>query len=488
MLCSSAPTHSVSGNRGAPTNFLQEGIHMKISIRAGLLLAVVALLALPVGAEEVRVTITTTTPADGVFLTPPWVGFHDGAFDTYNRNEAVTDGLERLAEDGAANFISDEFAAAEPLGVQGVLAGPDGPLFPGVTVSQVFDLVPSYHRYFSYASMVIPSNDAFVSNGNPVAHRVFDTNGNFTPTTFYILGNQALDAGTEVNDELETSTAAAGQSAANTGTDENGVVTVHPGHIPSGRILGLRAGGQFIDPGYVLAKVTIDRPARTTIRFSGSGAQENPPVSSDATAACGAVLNSTATQVTFNCEHNVEDVQAAHVHMAAVGSNGAVLFPFDSAESPISQTFDVTADDVAAFLAGDLYVNVHSTDNPSGEVRAQVAGCFAGPESLCLMGGRFQVSATYSVDGDGGQAQALPATTDAGQFTFFDEANVELDIKVLDGCAITNYVWVFIAGLTDVGVEITVTDTITGAVRSYASEDGTPFELIRDVEAFATCS
>ena len=82
----------------------------------------------------------------------------------------------------------------------------------------------------------------------------------------------------------------------------------------------------------------------------GSGAQEVPPVDTTATAACTAVLNSGGSELTVECAHNVEGVVAAHVHQGAAGSNGPVLFPFDDPASPFSQTFAVTADDVADLL------------------------------------------------------------------------------------------------------------------------------------------
>ncbi|MEM1250677.1 MAG: spondin domain-containing protein [Acidobacteriota bacterium] len=453
---------------------------------AALALAATSLFTTSAFAEEVQVTITTVAPADGVFLTPLWVGFHDGGFDVYDRGAAISAGLERLVEDGNTGPFSDEFAAASATGVQSTLAGPGGPIFSGDSATGIFDLDPAANRYFSYASMVIPSNDAFVANGNPLAHRVFDTDGNFTPFEFYIVGGEVLDGGTEVNDELESSTAALGQSAPDTGTDENGVVTLHPGFIPGGRILAARPNGDFTAPGQILAKVTVTRAPNTTVRFTGSGAQEVPPVETTATAACSATLNADESQITFACEHNVEDIQMAHVHLGAAGENGDVLFPFADPASPIRETFDATEENVATFLAGGLYVNLHSTAFPAGEVRAQVDGCFEGPSSVCVQGEQFEVTSTFSANGDAGIGQASSqGTDDTGFFTFFDPENIELDVKVLDGCAINGNYWVFIAGATDVGVDITVTDTATGSVQTYSNTEGNPFAVVRDVNAFS---
>ena len=69
----------------------------------------------------------------------------------------------------------------------------------------------------------------------------------------------------------------------------------------------------------------------------------------------------------------------------------------------------------------------------------------------------------------------------------FDDSNVEIVIKVLNACTISNRIWVFAAGLTDVEAVITVLDTSTGASRQYVNQLGTAFAPIQDTSAFATC-
>ena len=78
------------------------------------------------------------------------------------------------------------------------------------------------------------------------------------------------------------------------------------------------------------------------------------------------------------------------------------------------------------------------------------------------------------------QARAAPVTAplcpspgDTGYFWFFDSANVELVIKVLDGRGINGHYWVFYGALSNVGYTVTVTDTQTGTVRSYENPSGT---------------
>jgi subtilisin family serine protease len=115
--------------------------------------------------------------------------------------------------------------------------------------------------------------------------------------------------------------------------------------------------------------------------------------------------------------------------------------------------------------------------------------CAAGPTSLCL-GGRFRVEAGWATpDGASGAGNAVELTDDTGYFWFFNQDNVEVLVKVLDACgdpAFHRY-WVFAAGLTDVEVDLTVTDTATGAVRPYHNPQRTPFVPVLDIQAFDTC-
>ncbi len=113
--------------------------------------------------------------------------------------------------------------------------------------------------------------------------------------------------------------------------------------------------------------------------------------------------------------------------------------------------------------------------------------CRADALTLCLEGGRFAVRARWETSDDAGEAKAWPVTADTGLYWFFGPNNVEIVIKVLDGCAINGHRWVFAGGLTDVAVTMTVTDSETGEVRPYGSPDGTPFQPIQDLNAFS-CS
>jgi hypothetical protein len=55
-----------------------------------------------------------------------------------------------------------------------------------------------------------------------------------------------------------------------------------------------------------------------------------------------------------------------------------------------------------------------------------------------------------------GQGKAVPLTDDSGGFWFFLEENLEVTVKVIDGHALNDHFWVFIASMTDVGFTIRV--------------------------------
>jgi predicted esterase len=116
-----------------------------------------------------------------------------------------------------------------------------------------------------------------------------------------------------------------------------------------------------------------------------------------------------------------------------------------------------------------------------------VPGCVPEPAALCLGGGRFRVDAAWETAAGAGAAGAAQTTAEAGTFWFFTPSNLELDVKVLDGCGVNGKWWVFAAGLTNVGVALTVTDTQTGEQRRYVSDRGTAFQPIQDTSAFAGC-
>ncbi len=116
--------------------------------------------------------------------------------------------------------------------------------------------------------------------------------------------------------------------------------------------------------------------------------------------------------------------------------------------------------------------------------RTSPAPCLPNATRLCLHEGRFAVEARWrDFLGNEGVARAVALTPDAGTFWFFDEGNVELAVKLLDGREVNSRFWLFYGALSDVEYTLTATDTLTGAVREYVNPAGR-LASVGDTDAF----
>lgn len=114
--------------------------------------------------------------------------------------------------------------------------------------------------------------------------------------------------------------------------------------------------------------------------------------------------------------------------------------------------------------------------------------CAPSATDLCLDGGRFGVEARWTTaDSTSAFADAVPLEDDTGAFWFFEPSNLEMEVKVLDGCGITGHYWVFAAGLTAVKVDLFVRDEKAEITREYHDPQDEVFATITDTEAFDTC-
>ena len=122
---------------------------------------------------------------------------------------------------------------------------------------------------------------------------------------------------------------------------------------------------------------------------------------------------------------------------------------------------------------------------PSPARAAEAAPCVTDATTICLNSGRFKVQVTWSVPSQGtsGVGNGIALTSDTGEFWFFSANNIELVVKVVDGRAFNNKFWVFYGALSNVQYTITVTDSITGAVKTYVNPNGN-LASVADVVAF----
>jgi streptogramin lyase len=180
----------------------------------------------------------------------------------------------------------------------------------------------------------------------------------------------------------------------------------------------------------------------------------------------------------------------------AAGPDGAVWFTHADKVGRISTSGEIIEFSIPTANAGLSGI----TSGPDGNIwfaEANVnkigrlalggvpAACVADSTTLCLTGARFQARVTWTTsDGRTGAGKAASLTGNAGYFWFFSSDNVEVMVKIVDGRALNSNYWVFIGGLTDVHVVVTVTDTATGAVRTYTNPMRVAFQPIQDTTTF----
>jgi len=104
-----------------------------------------------------------------------------------------------------------------------------------------------------------------------------------------------------------------------------------------------------------------------------SGDQEVPPVQTSG-AGSGTITINDDGSVSGSVTATGFTPTAAHIHEGAAGKNGPVIVPFtkDGDKFGPAAGAKLTPDQLKAFKAGDLYVNIHSAAHPGGEVRAQL--------------------------------------------------------------------------------------------------------------------
>jgi hypothetical protein len=130
----------------------------------------------------------------------------------------------------------------------------------------------------------------------------------------------------------------------------------------------------------VLTACVLALPVRAEIvemRAELSARNEVPPVSSTATGQ-GQVRLDTATGAlswTITYSGLSAPLSAAHFHgPATTEGNAPVLVPIATAGAPSPLTGSATINQAQAadLLAGRWYINLHTPNNPGGEIRGQV--------------------------------------------------------------------------------------------------------------------
>lgn len=112
-----------------------------------------------------------------------------------------------------------------------------------------------------------------------------------------------------------------------------------------------------------------------TLKFAATltGGAEVPANASTATGTATLVFDTTTKILTLKVTHTIATPTNGHIHKAAAGTNGGVVFPFSAFTSPIEYTsVALTTAQEVDLKANLYYVNIHTAAFPGGEIRGQL--------------------------------------------------------------------------------------------------------------------
>lgn len=110
------------------------------------------------------------------------------------------------------------------------------------------------------------------------------------------------------------------------------------------------------------------------IKVALSGDQEIPPVTTSASGT-GTITVGADKSVSGSVTISGMSVTVAHVHEAAAGKNGPIIFPLTNASDnvwTVPAGAKLTDAQYESYKAGNLYFNIHSAAHRGGEIRGQI--------------------------------------------------------------------------------------------------------------------
>jgi hypothetical protein len=139
----------------------------------------------------------------------------------------------------------------------------------------------------------------------------------------------------------------------------------------------------------VVAQTEADQKLTTEL----SGVNEVPPTNSSSTGLAEFDISG-SDSIRYNVTaSNIQNATAGHLHGGLEGENGPIivtLFSYDTPMNQVSESGIITAgnssfqgatttsqqqlmDFMDAMRTGQIYVNIHTEQNPDGEIRGQIA-------------------------------------------------------------------------------------------------------------------
>ncbi|WP_211481018.1 CHRD domain-containing protein [Alteromonas confluentis] len=133
---------------------------------------------------------------------------------------------------------------------------------------------------------------------------------------------------------------------------------------------------ETFENGEVRGQIISDDMAIVTFKMSGK--QEVPAVSTMADGYVYALVSTTTYDLDLVVyTEDLDDASAAHIHTGRIGTNGDVLVALEQSMDDMTMWMTpegtmIDEDILAVLVSGGHYVNVHSPDFPSGEIRGQI--------------------------------------------------------------------------------------------------------------------
>lgn len=228
---------------------------------------------------NLKIKVENLAPTNSVAFAPLRVGLHNGTFDAFNLGDIAGAPIISVAEGGSGADWFPAFAAADPTAVLGtVLPNPAGPLLPGASGTASFTVDTDVNPFFTFAAMVVPSNDFFIGNDLPTEYRLFDMNGNLQISSITQLASEVWDAGSEVFDPAASAFLVIGNNDLR--VDQNSVVAFNFAELAA--FNGLTTGAGYLFNSQLSADSAIYRisfetspvpvPAALPLLLGGLGA------------------------------------------------------------------------------------------------------------------------------------------------------------------------------------------------------------------------
>jgi hypothetical protein len=112
-----------------------------------------------------------------------------------------------------------------------------------------------------------------------------------------------------------------------------------------------------------------------SISASLSGANESPANSATGTGKLTGTIDNVSNVLNYTITFTglTGPISGSHFHNAAIGVNGPVIVPFSATTSPFTGSATILPTQTAAIFNGNVYVNLHTSAFPGGEIRGQLA-------------------------------------------------------------------------------------------------------------------